>query len=409
MNNLLHNKTNLKNETPGFSSATFTTKLKNTKHFLYLLVFGMLWLAGCKNDPPPPIEPAPLPPLDSIEVVTTPDPYFLKKYVGTIDGKLNVEMVLINWGDGFLSGRYWYTSKNKPIELSGELKPNDNSFEIVEFVNGKEGAKFIGGFHSPDSLSGSWASKDGNRTLPFSLGHLPSATDEANWTGNWHLNQVWDSGWLMIGNVTLDSFDFALTVVRGSHVGTLEGRAARKGSKAIFKQKTFEDEPCDLSFRQMGDHVLIEQVSSNLACGFGARAHAAGRFEKNKLIRKTMLTVGTEDDDVFLSQATHDEFRRLVGDKQYELFAFNMQVKERTTNQQGQTVITGAVPGLFTTNEAVIIYDASNKIWAATLDFKEGNDEPFLHHFTNDPASKNKLHPDIEAWRERFKTYKVVF
>ncbi len=379
------------------------------KRILYLLALGSLWLAGCKNDPPPPIVPEPLPPLDSVEVVTTPDPYFLKKYHGKIDGKTDIEMVLVNWGDGFLSGRYWYTAKKKPIELSGELNPANKNCEIVEFVNGTEGAKFTGNFLSPDSLGGTWASKDGKRKLPFYLSFSPSANDEANWSGNWHLNQVWDNGFLLIGNVTLDSFDFALTVVRGSHVGTLEGRAGRKGSKAIFKQKTYEDEPCELRFECFGDYVLVEQPSSNLACGFGARAYAAGRFERKKLIRKTTLTVGIRDDDTFLTQTTHDAFRRLVGDKQYELFAFNMEVKERTTNNQGQIVVTGAVPGLFTTNEAIIIYDQSNKIWAATLDFKEGSDEPFVHYFTNDAGSKNKLPPDIESWREGFKGYKVVF
>ncbi|MBK8564941.1 MAG: hypothetical protein IPN76_16795 [Saprospiraceae bacterium] len=108
------------------------------KRIIGLLVLASLWLAGCKTDPPLPAEPAPLPPLDSVEVVETPDPYFLKNYKGNIDGKYDIEMVLVNWGDGFLSGRYWYTNKNKPIELSGELK-EDNTYEIAEFMDGKVG------------------------------------------------------------------------------------------------------------------------------------------------------------------------------------------------------------------------------------------------------------------------------
>jgi hypothetical protein len=378
------------------------------KRTICLLALAYLWLAGCKNDPPQPIEPPPLPPLDSVEVVETPDPYFLKKYKGNIDGKYDIEMVLVNWGDGFLSGRYWYATKNKPIELSGELKES-NSYEIAEFVDGKVGAKFMGDLKNTDTLTGNWASADGKRNLPFTLFSAPSANDEGNWTGNWHLNQVWDGGWLMIGNVTADAFDFALSVVRGSHVGTLEGMAQRSGDKAIFKQKTYEEKPCELNFTNMGDHVLIDQVSDNLACGFGARAHAAGRFEKKKLIRKSLLSVGNGQEDVFPSQALHDDFRRLVGDAMYEIFAFNMQAKERSTNKLGQTVITGAVPGLFTTNEAIIIFDQEGKIWATTLDFKEGSEEPHLRSFTNDAASKGKLHPDVEAWRERFKSYRVEF
>jgi hypothetical protein len=81
----------------------------NMKHIMYLFAILLVGLTGCKNDTPPPPEPAPepLPSLDTLEEITTPDPYFLKKYQGKIDGKLDIEMVLVNWGDGFISGRYW--------------------------------------------------------------------------------------------------------------------------------------------------------------------------------------------------------------------------------------------------------------------------------------------------------------
>lgn len=380
------------------------------KRILYLIAFGALWLAGCKNDPPAQDVPVPeiLPPLDSIVEITTPDPYFLKKYLGKIDGKTEVEMVLINWGDGFLSGRYWYSNnKKKSLDFSGELNPTDNSFEIVEFDGVKEGSRFQGILHNPDSMSGTWISADGKRNMPFSFGFHPPVSGDSIWVGNWHLNQVWDNGALMIGNVMKDSFDFAINIIRGSHVGTLEGRASRKGNKAVYKKKDFEDEPCELVFESMTDHVKLDQLSSTLACGFGARAIATGIYEKKKFIRKSMLTVGTGEQDVFPTQALHDAFRQLVGVKAYEVFAFNMEVKERTTNKSGQTVISGAVPGLFTTNEAIIIY-AGEKIWAATLDFEDGSEEPLVRYFTNDPASKQRLPADIELWREGFKSYKVI-
>ncbi|MBI5917219.1 MAG: hypothetical protein HY842_17750 [Bacteroidetes bacterium] len=380
------------------------------KNLTPIFVLCLLYLAGCKNDPPPTSlpTPPPLPALDSVELVTTPDPYFLKKYQGTLDGKLPVEMVLVNWGDGFLSGRYWYTAKNKPIELSGELKP-DLSFEITEYSKGKENGKFLGTFFSPDSLTGTWTSANGKRTMPFGLGFSAPTEDELNWAGNWHLNQVWDSGSLLIGNVSKDSFDFALSVVRGGHVGTIEARASRTGAKAVFKKKEFEDEPCELRFDLQPDHVQVEQPSSNLSCGFGARAYAGGRYERLHLVRNATLLVGTDEDAVFPTAALHDEFRKLVGDEIYKTFAFNMQIKERNVNKAGQTVIAGSVPGLFRSNEAIIVYGPGNKIWAATLDYVAGSEEPVLRYFTNDATSAGELNPDIEAWREGFKEYKVVF
>jgi hypothetical protein len=371
----------------------------------------ILGLASCNSDPapsnsevPPPVTARP----DSLELEEAPQPYFLKKYEGTINGNLPVEMVLVNWGDGFLSGRYWYKDKGQPIELSGELA-EDMNFQITEFSNNKETGTFAGALADPSYLSGAWTSASKSKNFTFELHEIPPPADVAAWADNWHLNEVWDNGTLMIGNVSQDSFDFALTIVRGSHTGAIEGRAVISGNKARFSRKEFEEKPCVLLFERIDDRIELKQPSSNFECGFGARAYAGGTYERRNLIKKASLAVGTGEGSVFPTQELHDAFKSLVGEKMYDLFAFNMQQTETEKKQNGRTSVTGAIPGLFRTNEAVIVFDKTGLIWAATLDVDETTNESLVRYFTNDPASKRQLPPEIQSWREGFKDYRLIY
>lgn len=344
---------------------------------------------------------------DSLGVESDPDNYFIKKYTGVINGNLAIEAILINWGDGYLSGRYWRQGKKDFFELSGELR-NDGGYEISEYLNDKETGMFSGNLSNYDTLAGAWSNAEETKRFPFELYASPPSVEQDNWSGNWHLNGVWDGGRLLIGNVTKDAFDFALVVVRGSHNGAIDGQAAIQGDRAIFNKADFMDEPCVLKFTNRDSFIQVDQSSSNFACGFGARAYADGQYERRKRHIAPTLKVGSGDDDVFPTQALHDEFKELAGDAFYELFAFNMELVQSTTDKSGRTVVTGYVQGLFNSNEAIIIFDRQNHIWAATLDYDETDSENFVRYFTNDPDSKRKMPADIENWREGFKTLRVI-
>lgn len=377
-------------------------------HWLLLCVLSFVW--ACKNDSSSSgldngIENNLL--SDSSAVSESPDPYFIKKYAGNIGGNLLIEMVLVNWGDGYLSGRYWYQGKKGVLELSGEVK-EDNSFEIYESAQGKETGLFAGALTDPLMLTGTWSNPTKTKNLTFELHSLTTEATLPNWNGNWHLNAVWDDGRLLIGNVTKDSFDFAISIVRGSHTGTIEGQAALKGTRAFYKKKEFEDEPCVLEFIHQDSFVHVEQSSSNFACGFGARAYATGKYERKNRRETATLKVGTNDDAVFPTQALHDAFKKMVGDTYYEIFAFNMQAIQSTRDMSGKTVVTGYIPGLFGSNEAIIIFDQQGSFWAATLDYDEVNTETLVRYFTNDPSAKRRMPVDIENWREGFKDLRVV-
>jgi hypothetical protein len=337
---------------------------------------------------------------------------FLKSYTGTIDGKHDIQMILTSWGDGYMTGRYRYKKTGKFIDLSGETVDGDH-YKIIESTDGNETGLFSFKLDSPDSIRGYWLSKDGKRNLPFSVSAVPSDGDKTGWAGDWHLNEIWDSGILLVGNVSGSSFDFALTVVRSSHIGTLEGQAKIKGNKATYRLKDYEEEPCHLVFEHKGSFIQLTQESSNFACGFGARASATGKFERDFVERKATLSVGSGEEDVFPSQALHGAFKSFVGDKNYDTFAFNMQFKEKSASDPkdglNAIVVTGFVQGLFTSNEAIIIVGKTGKFWAATIDFDQLNNEPLVRYFTNSDKFKQHLPKTIESWREGFKDYRVIF
>ncbi|MCB0519081.1 MAG: hypothetical protein KDD27_09085 [Saprospiraceae bacterium] len=337
--------------------------------------------------------------------------YFIKRYDGKMDNQYPISMVLINWGDGFLSGRYWYQGKNKPISLSGELS-DSLSFQIVESVDFKETGTFEGILEDKQHLAGTWHNPKRTKKMEFDLLEIQS-TDTMGWSGDWHLNEVWDQGLLLIGNVTADSFDFALSIVRSSHIGTIEGQASIKGNKAFFSLKDFEDEPCKMTFLKKEGYIMVDQGSSNFACGFGARANADGKYDRKNLVKKAELAVGTDEDAILPTKILHDSFLALVGRDAYALFAFNMQLTERSKNLAPEKldawVVKGYVSGLVGSNEAIIMYDKQGKIWAATLDFDKTNNESLVRYFTNDPLYSTRLPLTIEEWRAGFKGYRVVF
>lgn len=100
-------------------------------------------------------------------------PYFDKKFTGTINGKIAIEM-LLKKSDTTISGSYTYKGQNTFLSLTGTVK-NDGSFEMSEHIEkiasdgqieqlntGVFKGKMTGG-----SLSGTWSGN--NKALPFDL------------------------------------------------------------------------------------------------------------------------------------------------------------------------------------------------------------------------------------------------
>ncbi len=337
---------------------------------------------------------------------------FLKTFKGKFMDDKDIEMVLIKWDDGYVSGKYWYPGSRKAIELNGETE-SDSRFQILEGRFGNETGIFDAELVNGNVLRGFWSSMNGTRQIPFELSESVSASDTLGWSGNWYFNDVWDNGVLMIGNVRANNLDFALSITKAGHQGSINGTAKISGSKAVFRTTEFDDSPCILTFDYAFDHITVEQNGANFSCGFGARAYAGGRYDRIFRMKKAFLAYGPEPATVFPNKEVHDAFLELVGKEPYHLFAFNMQTTEAETissvdNISG-TAVSGFVPGLLTSNEAIIIYDQNMKFWAATIFFDRTNSESLLVYFTNDARYKNKLPETIDNWREGFQSYRVIY
>ena len=85
-----------------------------------------------------------------------------------------------------------------------------------------------------------------------------------------------------------------------------------------------------------------------------------------------------------------------------------MQAIQKVTGKSGKIVVTGFVPGLVGTNEAIIIFDQQGKMWAATIEYDELNTETFVRYFTNDPLPGKKMPAEVEIWREGFRDLRLV-
>jgi len=173
----------------------------------------------------------------------------------------------------------------------------------------------------------------------------------------------------------------------------------------------FDDfETCFLVFQKNDSLVLIDQKSSNWACGFGMRAHANGKYDNHFSPKEAQLSFGKKN-DIFANQKEHDLFSKLVGDK-YEWFAVNMQnistsPKSKKDNFEAK-VFVGNVVGLASTNEGIIMKNANGLFWAAVIIYAENKDEFQVKYFTNDKKMREEIPQTIEEWRKEFSEYEVV-
>ncbi len=329
---------------------------------------------------------------------------FIQRFEGAIAGKHPILMNIIYWGDGEISGWYYYERSGRRIELQGEVDEY-NRFELREYAERDHTGTFTGLFTGPTHLEGLWIDPANNKELSFSVSALKNGPDEQGWTGDWYLNDAWDGGRLIIGNVSRDSFDFALFVLRSGHLGQVTGTAAFDGATAVFADQLYSQTPCRLTFEHGNTFVQITQQTGAMACGFGMRAHANGRFEAEARIIEPEIAYG-EKGDLFETEEQRDAFRRLLG-AWYANVAFNMQgVRPQEVapeDARDLTAVEGAAMGFIGTHQAIVLHRDHEEYWILTLGFEEG--QSVLHYLTNVETDLNQLPHTLEEWREPFQGF----
>ena len=260
--------------------------------FLFFLLIS-IFLTSCQNDPADNSNNS-----STSTEITTPteekiifqDPFlsstdaFVKKYKGTI-GEKPIELTLVNFENGLLEGHFFYTKNNlstekagKKIDLSGELAL-DESFVLEIFDNDDYLGKFEGDLKNLNTIKGNWSNADSSLSETYKIVETPF-DDQSGWTGAWYRNVEDNRGLLVIGNVSSHKFDFGLEVYNSGHNGIMEGTAVLNGRIGTFNATVFDDdETCNIIFQKKENHIMVMQKSSTVACGFGMRANADGKYE----------------------------------------------------------------------------------------------------------------------------------
>ncbi len=115
--------------------------------------------------------------------------------IGTLDGKLNIEMHLNSTGDvSFfkqegkecidLQGQYYYHTQLKPIDLTGRLCPANATFFLSAKSGNRETERFEGKWDAKQKkMSGTWTLKSSGKTMHFELTSTEVGLTESTITG----------------------------------------------------------------------------------------------------------------------------------------------------------------------------------------------------------------------------------
>ena len=220
------------------------------------------------------------------------------------------------------------------------------------------------------------------------------------WFGKWEIESsaLCYGGILKITNVYDNSFDFNLTVIHGSHMGDLDGKAtilSGNEAKYISDDVYNEDGKCVITFTKFNDVI---QVHENLGCRsfHGMRVMYDGDYK----LKKDVFFDRVELNDVLLSKI-HDELTK----KYFEEFLkciCDIHIEDNLDPFDANVITTG-VAGMYTIYESILMYTNTNEVYGAFL-----HDDGKVYYFTSDIKYRNDKPKTIKKWLEKFDTREVI-
>lgn len=220
------------------------------------------------------------------------------------------------------------------------------------------------------------------------------------WFGKWEIESsaLCYGGTLSIKNVYDDSFDFNLTVIHGSHIGDLDGKAtiiSSNEAQYISGEDYNEDGKCVITFTKFNDVI---QVHENLGCRsfHGMRVMYDGDYK----LKKDVFYNWIELNDVLLSKI-YDELTK----KHFQEFLkciCDIHEEDNLDSFEAKVITTG-VAGMYTIYESILMYTKTNEVYGAFL-----HDDGKVYYFTSDIRYKNEKPKTIEKWLGKFDTREVI-
>jgi uncharacterized protein len=203
---------------------------------------------------------------------------------------------------------------------------------------------------------------------------------------------------LIINKPSGEGFNFDLKAFSGSHTGEIDGFAQFTTDGALFKS---HENDCQLKFLPQDDTTLSIETSGDCWYYGGMGVAFGGKFLKGNYEKILSLV----DIEVLKTEHKDKIFRKLVG-REYKDFIERFQLRfidEKDLDGFNAKVISGAVRGMFTIMEAIIMDCPGDKIYAAMLK------DDSVEYFTNDRSYAKRLPKTIETWRQRFSNVPVYF
>ena len=217
--------------------------------------------------------------------------------------------------------------------------------------------------------------------------------------GQWtRLNDVpYERAVLSIDSVSAAGFAFELSATNGAQSGEIDGTAVKRGAGAALVD---DETKCEVKFGRLGVRLVVSTSPTCASMG-GMAVTFDGEFARGDVKSRTVTLT---ERGVLARNVSEKDFGALVGNA-YDAFtsSFQMVSGEKDADGLGAKVASGAVRGMFTVVEAIVMSRPDGKVYAAVID------GDVVKYFSNDPDFTNKLPKTIAAWRERFADLKVVF
>jgi hypothetical protein len=345
--------------------------------------------------------------------------YFIKRYHGYLGNEeaIPMGMLLVNWGDGRLSGNILYENHLGLLTFEGRIHP-DGSFELNEQRFNAHNSTYSGRFGGLDSLNGIWWNQDSSNTLPFHFKATPISDDLAEWTGAWHLNDPWDTATLIIGGVSPHEFEFAMNIYINGYRDYFFGTANIIDDTLATVDYLHDDlytENCRLIFHRRDREVFLDQKSFPFLCGLDHNCWIRGRYEDiyTGRIPKMKENIGTNK--IFRDSNMYDKWLAMVSSKNEPRFAYSMERIQYTKGWKefhglDGSIWEGRVRGFHREKEAIIAYDKKGNMWSAVTTPPDYELGPMsIYYFTNAPKWRKRLPQFISDWKKEFWNCTVIF
>lgn len=222
------------------------------------------------------------------------------------------------------------------------------------------------------------------------------------WWGHWQIrNKVKTVGGdLHISRVSSDAFFFTLSIYDGKRSGLISGKAQILTSHSAYgRLRSYSEADIEIIFRRrLQDNAWCIEVEEGAGCDryHGLSATFSGIYWHQN---ESVINWG------YLDEIDMNEIERITGKYLY-VFLDNFQhiSVDRYHNGEELTTITGAVKGLYTVCESIVVLDQRGNLWCACLDPQ--GESNVVRYFTN---CAQEPHPEpIREWLENFSERELI-